>query len=277
MPSIADDDCARTDARAGVCISVRVHKRVKLLRAVPPDQLHAWGAWAEMVGLASRTLCLNTGARRSLGCACQHRKRCSILQEFRPPCRVHRASELSGPPSPDANELQLGVQCDGTQDGVQKPTERLPGEYPRVHKTPSRASALQLLRQMLQLAVVCALLLLFPAWTHAGGLSVARVWQAYLSYLAFFGVGSVSRMVRFGGLAPRSNDKQVVSYKSSVALAAFIFFMPLFHWTAISRYLYYQWYLRPLVAYDLLAVTGLVVAVGLHFWAAQSLGQVRLC
>ena len=142
------------------------------------------------------------------------------------------------------------------------------------HDSSSPSAWLQLLKQMTQLAVVCSLLLLWPAWVQPGGLSVARVWQAYFAYLLFFGLGAVSRMVRFGGLAPRSKDKQVVSYKSSVALAVFIFFMPLFHWTAISRYLHYQWHLRPLVVYDVLAVAGFLVAVGLHFCAVQRLGQV---
>ncbi len=59
------------------------------------------------------------------------------------------------------------------------------------------------LPQTVQLLLVLGLLFVFPACLHDGGLETGRPWAAFCLYALFFGGGSVARMLRHGGLAPR--------------------------------------------------------------------------
>lgn len=68
---------------------------------------------------------------------------------------------------------------------------------------------LTIIAQALQLVVVLALLVLWPASLVEGGLGLVRVWQLYAAYFVFFFLGSVLRVVRFGKFAPGKQDKQV--------------------------------------------------------------------
>jgi protein-S-isoprenylcysteine O-methyltransferase Ste14 len=76
--------------------------------------------------------------------------------------------------------------------------------------------------------------MLWPASLYPGGLSNGRVWWAYVTYLAFFGGGTVWRLLRYGPLAARQRDQQARAWGPRAAQACFIAAMPLLHWGAVG-------------------------------------------
>ncbi|PNW88897.1 hypothetical protein CHLRE_01g049750v5 [Chlamydomonas reinhardtii] len=131
--------------------------------------------------------------------------------------------------------------------------------------------------QVVQLLVVLSLLLLFPAAMHDGGLSaVARPWTTFAFYLAFFGLGTIARMVKHGRLVPRSADKQVASWAGRLAFVAFVVVVPLLHWAAMYRYVGLSLYTSTLPAgttlYDVAGGLGMAAATALNALASRELG-----
>lgn len=128
------------------------------------------------------------------------------------------------------------------------------------------------LLQLAQLAVVLGALIIFPAAVVPGGLESLRPWLLFFAYMLFFSVGSVYRLVAFGGLAPKASDRQRQSLLSRVALLCFIIFVPLFHWLTVTRFLIYRKVFL-LCGYDILGFGGIFIATALHTWAVLSLGK----
>ncbi|KAG2425352.1 hypothetical protein HXX76_013766 [Chlamydomonas incerta] len=138
-------------------------------------------------------------------------------------------------------------------------------------------SFLKSMLQVVQLLVVLSLLLLFPAAMHDGGLSaMARPWTTFAFYLAFFGLGTVARMVKHGSLAPRSADKQVASWAGRLAFAAFVVVVPLLHWAAMYRFVGLSLYTSTLstgtTLYDIVGGLGMAAAAALNVLASRELG-----
>ncbi|PNH04042.1 hypothetical protein TSOC_009851 [Tetrabaena socialis] len=131
--------------------------------------------------------------------------------------------------------------------------------------------------QVAQLAVVLSLLLLLPAGVHDGGLTLTRPFTTLAAYFAFFGLGSVARMVRHGPLAPRAADRQVASWRDRLAFAAFVVVLPLLHWYGMYRYAALVLYTDTILPYsttlfDLIGGAGMVLAILLNWAASRELG-----
>ena len=132
--------------------------------------------------------------------------------------------------------------------------------------------------QLLQLAVVLGLLVLLPAFLHDGGMDLALPWQLYASYYAFFALGSVYRIIKYGRLAPRSSDVQVTaSWASRLAFVVFVAVVPALHAAAMYRYaalkLYYSNALpASTTLYDVVGWAGVLAAVALNVAASRALG-----
>ena len=74
---------------------------------------------------------------------------------------------------------------------------------------------------MLQLFVVLALLILWPAWLFCKRIP-ARVWAAATIYSVFFGLGGLRRTLKFGKLSSRKLDAQVGTKQGRGAIAVFV-------------------------------------------------------
>jgi protein-S-isoprenylcysteine O-methyltransferase Ste14 len=141
--------------------------------------------------------------------------------------------------------------------------------------------------QLLQLAVVNAALILWPASLHPDGLAAGNVWLAYWAYMLFFAGGSVYRLVNFGPLAARKKDAQGRTWWSTAAWLLFVISIPVIHWPPIGSFLQRQQVLTAsaagssravlqgsvITAYDVLGAVLLAAAVGLNWWAARTLGR----
>ena len=75
--------------------------------------------------------------------------------------------------------------------------------------------------QLLQLAVVLALLILVPAQLFCHKIP-PRVWVLAAVYTAFFGFGSLQRMLAHGNLSPRKQDAQVQTQRGKRSLIGFV-------------------------------------------------------
>ncbi|KAG2493985.1 hypothetical protein HYH03_007912 [Edaphochlamys debaryana] len=130
--------------------------------------------------------------------------------------------------------------------------------------------------QVIQLVVVLALLLLLPAVVHDGGLGLHRPLVTFAAYFAFFGLGSVLRMLRYGSLTPRSKDRQVASWKDRLAFLGFVTLVPLLHMYAMYRYtglvLYTNVISMGTTLYDLVGAVGMGLATLLNLAASFELG-----
>lgn len=84
-------------------------------------------------------------------------------------------------------------------------------------------SFLKSLLQLLQLYIVVVLLIETPAELFCPGGQIPMP-ARYLSivYMAFFGLGSVLRMLIHGELAPRTQDAQVQTFSGKLSLVAFV-------------------------------------------------------
>lgn len=69
------------------------------------------------------------------------------------------------------------------------------------------------------LAAALAALILLPA--HLASRLGSQAWASWALYLAFFGSGTVSRMLRYGRLAPAGQDAQRSSPGARLALLLF--------------------------------------------------------
>lgn len=144
--------------------------------------------------------------------------------------------------------------------------------------------------QLLQLAVVIAALILWPASLYPGGLAVKNVWLCYVCYMLFFGGGSVYRLVKFGRLTSRKQDRQAKTWLSTVSWAMFVMAMPIIHWAPVVGLLKRQQQQQPALAataaaakgssynsyltvYDVIGVVMLMGATALNWWAATHLGK----
>lgn len=131
--------------------------------------------------------------------------------------------------------------------------------------------------QVIQLVVVLALLLILPAaLVPEGGLSLGKPYITFAAYLCFFGLGTLNRVVRYGKLAPRQQDRQVATWGGRVAFAAFVVLIPLLHWSAMYRFVVFSLYSKAvpnnMALYDAVGGVGIVVATVLNALAAQELG-----
>ncbi|KXZ55030.1 hypothetical protein GPECTOR_3g191 [Gonium pectorale] len=131
--------------------------------------------------------------------------------------------------------------------------------------------------QVVQLLVVLSLLLLLPAVLHDGGLALSKPWSAFAAYLAFFGLGSVARVVGHGRLAPRKSDRQVSTWGGRLAFAAFVMALPLLHMSAMYRFAGLALYTNAIPAvgvtlYDAIGGAGFMAAIVLNAVAANHLG-----
>jgi hypothetical protein len=79
--------------------------------------------------------------------------------------------------------------------------------------------------QLLQLSAVLSALILLPARMFSGKISRTQ-WFLYVSYVLFFGIGSVTRIAKFGNLAQRKEDAQVKTRLGFAALLLFIASLP---------------------------------------------------
>lgn len=150
--------------------------------------------------------------------------------------------------------------------------------------------------QLLQLTVAVAALILWPASLYRTGLYNGKVWLLILTYVLFFGGGSVWRLVRFGPLANRKKDKQAKSLGTRAAWALFVAMMPILHWGAIGSYMkakaaasataaaaaaqqgvvelgYTPGPVSSLTLYDIIGLGLLAGAVWLNWQAARHLGR----
>jgi protein-S-isoprenylcysteine O-methyltransferase Ste14 len=168
---------------------------------------------------------------------------------------------------------------------------RAPATSPAASSSSSSTSVASLLpkavRQLLQLAVVNAALILWPASLHPGGLSAGNVWLAYWAYMLFFAGGSVYRLVTFGPLAARKKDAQGRTWWSTASWLLFVISIPVIHWPPVGAFLQRQTMLAAsaasggrallqgsvITAYDVLGTVLLAAAVGLNWWAARTLGR----
>lgn len=91
------------------------------------------------------------------------------------------------------------------------------GPPARRHGSP----VLKVILQFTQLFLVLSLLLLLPAKLFTGRISSFN-WLLYSVYTTFFSVGSLQRILKYGGLASRSSDAQV---KTKGRLVGFILFI----------------------------------------------------
>lgn len=158
------------------------------------------------------------------------------------------------------------------------PTEELVRE--RSQQQGPLARAFGALLQLLQLAAVLSALLLLPAALHDGGLDLPRVWALFQAYFAFFALGSVYRILRFGRLAPRSKDAQrSSSWASRLAFVAFVVVLPLLH--VAGMYFYVGLVLDGVLPAtapgqatlsELLGSICVAAAVALNFLASRALG-----
>jgi protein-S-isoprenylcysteine O-methyltransferase Ste14 len=138
--------------------------------------------------------------------------------------------------------------------------------------------------QLLQLAVVNAALILWPASLHPGGLTASNVWLAYWAYMLFFAGGSVYRLVTFGSLAARKKDAQGRTWWSIAAWLLFVISIPVIHWPPVGAFLQRQQMpaggtdvallqRSVITVFDVLGGVLLAAAVGLNWWAARTLGK----
>jgi protein-S-isoprenylcysteine O-methyltransferase Ste14 len=147
-------------------------------------------------------------------------------------------------------------------------------------------SAAHVVGQSIQVVMANAALVLGPAVLVPGASSDARIWLLFSAYCIFFGLGTLTRIIKHGPLAPRAKDKQVKDLKSKLFLISFIFSMPILHWLPVLIYLrenapqssllrYYKTGSLPLEAQillDVIGVTLVVSAIALNYAAAKNLG-----
>lgn len=106
---------------------------------------------------------------------------------------------------------------------------------PSSGSSPSNRAQLLLgaLCQLALLAVALAGLILLPAWLSGRLVAEpARAAASYALYILFFGSGTLSRMLRYGQLAPRKQDAQLRSSDSRLAFALFLIAVPAGHYLA---------------------------------------------
>ena len=101
----------------------------------------------------------------------------------------------------------------------------------------TRRSAVPIIGQTMQLLLANAALILWPSALIPGSIADGRLWLLFCAYCVFFGMGTLTRIIKYGPLAPRSSDKQIKDIKSKLALVAFVISMPILHWLPILFYL----------------------------------------
>lgn len=126
--------------------------------------------------------------------------------------------------------------------------------------------------QLVQLAVVLAALILWPASLVPGGWYTGRVWLMYCSYWLFFAGGSVYRILAFGPLSTRSKDAQGRSWITTASWAVFVMSMPILHWYPMTRYLK-TGHTHFTSGYDVAGCVMLGAAVALNWWSTAHLGK----
>lgn len=153
---------------------------------------------------------------------------------------------------------------------------------------------LRVMLQLLQLAVAVAALILWPASLYRTGLHSGKVWLLFWTYCLFFGGGSVLRLLRYGPLASRKQDKQAKSWRTRAAWLLFVAMMPVLHWGALGSYMRQKAAAAQAAAeaaaaaastsqipvatgsfalYDVVGLCLLIGAVGLNWAAARHLGR----
>mmetsp|Transcript_27836 Transcript_27836/g.61049 ORF Transcript_27836/g.61049 Transcript_27836/m.61049 type:complete len:418 (-) Transcript_27836:175-1428(-) len=171
------------------------------------------------------------------------------------------ASSPGPEPRTDAGATEPGQGSGSKTTGPARPT------------TMSRVSAVL---QVVQLMLVLAALILLPASLMPGGLLVGRVWLLYVGYLVFFVQGTLYRLLTFGPLASRAQDKQRTSshpfHPARIALVYLIMYVPLLHWLTLQRYLS-----GPLsyetTLYDVLGALLIGGGIVLNYAASRALGE----
>lgn len=140
--------------------------------------------------------------------------------------------------------------------------------------------------QIVQLLLVTAVLILWPASLYPRGLATLQIWMLYVVYMLFFAGGSLYRLLRYGELAPRAKDAQGRTWYSTAAWLLFVAAIPIIHWPPIRSFLLqqqqHQQYhqvastaaaMSHVTFYDIIGVVNLASAVILNWWAARALGK----
>eukprot|EP01026_Neomeris_dumetosa_P063762 TRINITY_DN60556_c0_g1_i3.p1 TRINITY_DN60556_c0_g1~~TRINITY_DN60556_c0_g1_i3.p1 ORF type:complete len:273 (-),score=1.99 TRINITY_DN60556_c0_g1_i3:58-876(-) len=86
--------------------------------------------------------------------------------------------------------------------------------------------------QITQLLIANGALILLPSKLFFRQI-IMQHWCLYSLYVLFFFGGTLTRILRFGKLAPRSQDKQVRKFVNKAAFVLFIFMIPALHWIAM--------------------------------------------
>ncbi len=126
--------------------------------------------------------------------------------------------------------------------------------------------------QLLQLTLVVAALIIWPAALVPDGLGTARIYLLFAAYWLFFASGTLIRLLAHGQLAPRSKDKQSSSWASRLAWLLFVIMIPLLHWLPIGRFVAFRKSYF-LTSYDVIGSVCILAGILLNAWAAQHLGK----